>query len=142
MAVDTYRLRAGTPQTQVFSKDTTTSAVLVGDMVKLSSGKIAAVSGATDNLAFRGIAMTSSDAGSDKPVTVWLANADAEFDMDLDATTTVAVGDQFKINAQQAVKKCLAAFTDAIALATKAGTGLTTVRVRFKIPAAYVGDAS
>lgn len=136
---DTYRLRKGDPKSQVYPKDTTTTAIEVGDMVKIASGEISPVSAATDNLALRGVAMTSSAAGSSDEVTVYEAAPDAEWDFDLDTATTVASDDEVAISAAQAVTKQT---TDAVAVVTESGTSVSVARIKFKRPAAYIGDAS
>lgn len=137
--VDTYRLRKGDPKSQVYPKDTTTTVIEVGDMVKIASGKISPVSAVTDNLALRGVAMTSSAAGSSDEVTIYEASPNAEWDFDLDTATTVVADEEVAISAAQAVTKQT---SDAVAVITEAGTSLTVARIKFKRPAAYVGDAS
>lgn len=145
MAVDTYRLRAGNPKTQVFPKDTTTTVILVGDMLKIASGEVAPATATTDNVAFRGVAQTSSDAGSSNTVTVALPTNDAEWDFVLDAATTMAVDDYLQIdntNSDAQTLKKVSGTTDPVAVCTKAGTSLTEVRVKFLMPERMLGDAS
>lgn len=144
MAIDTYRLRAGEPKTQVFPKDTTTTAILGGDMVKIASGEVSPATAITDNVAFRGVAMTSSDAGSSHTVTVGLPTDDAEWDFVLDTETTLLVDDYLHISNDNSDAQTLAkssATTDPVAVCTLAGT-VTTARVKFLMPERYLGDAS
>ena len=144
-APDTYRLRAGDPKTQVFPKDTTTTVVLVGDMMKIASGEVSPATATTDNVAFRGVALTSSDAGTSDPVTVGLPTDDAEWDFVLDTATTMAVDDYLQIdntNSDAQTLKKVSGTTDPVAVCTKTGTSLTEVRVKFLMPEKYVGDAS
>lgn len=144
MAVDTYRLRAGEPKTQVFPKDTTTTVVLVGDMIKIASGLVSPATAITDNVAFRGVALTSSDAGSSNPVTVALPTDDSEFDYPLDTSTALLVDDYLHISNANSDAQTLAkssATTDPVAVCTLAGT-VTTARIKFLMPERYLGDAS
>ena len=145
MATDTMRLRAGSPKTQVFPKNTTTTAILVGDMTKIASGEVSPATATTDNVAFRGVAATSSDAGSSNSVTVYLPTDDAEFDYPLDTATSMVVDDYLQIdntNSDAQTLKKVSGTTDPVAVCTKAGTSLTEVRVKFLMPERYMGDAS
>jgi hypothetical protein len=146
MAVDTMRLRSGNPPTLDLEKSTTTIAVLVGDMVKVASGTADKADAIADNLAFAGVAMTSSDAGSSDTFRIWRADGLSEYDFPLDTATTVAVFDLLRIdtaNSDAQTLKLCASTTDPVAVCTRAGTDATTVRCAFLLPQAFtVGDAS
>lgn len=147
MASDRYPLRTGTPATISIPKDTITTAILVGDMVKQVSGKALLADAIADNLALVGVGQTSSDAGSSDPVTVWKADGKSEFDFPLDTVTTVAIGDKFRISTAnsdaQTLQKCLAALTDPVAVCTRNETDAAEVRGQFLLPQAFtVGDES
>lgn len=144
-APDTYRLRAGNPKTQVFPKDTTTTVIKVGDMLKIASGKVSPATATTDNVAFRGVAMTASDAGTADTVTVGLPTDDAEWDFVLDAATTMAVDDYVQIdntNSDAQTVKKVSGTTDPVGVCTLAGASLTVARIKFLMPERYLGDAS
>ena len=138
-----YNYVRGRLDPQDYAKDTTTTVIDIGDMVQADSdGLLALAATATDNLAFRGVAITASPAGSSATVRVAMANADSQWDFALDTTTTVKVGYTLKISGDSQVLAYDSGGTDTIAICTKAATDATTVRCKFKVPGAYLGDTS
>ena len=81
------RYRKGRQKLQVIPKDTTTTAIAQGDLLKITSGEVAAMGAANANLTFIGVAMSASPAASTEKILVSVPNADAEFDFPLDTST-------------------------------------------------------
>jgi hypothetical protein len=118
------------------------SGVLIepGDLLKLSGGKVTAMTAASDNLTFIGKAVEAHQAtlGSGE-ITVSLANGNVIFEYDLDAATDIAVNDELQWATKQSLKKSA---TDPIAVAVESKLQATSIRCVLKIPALLVGDAS
>lgn len=138
---DVFRRVRGNPKIEYYPKDTTTTSLKVGDMVKVASGVATPVAAATDNLAFRGICFRASDAGSSNQVGIEIADAETEYSFPLDTATTFTAQQEFQINAVQALK-AVSGTTDPVAIATVAGTSASVANVKFKIPASFIQDAS
>ncbi len=145
---DVNRLVRGVPPVWNLPKQTTTLAIEVGDMVKLSSGVLELADTLTDNLAFVGIASTASPANDSRNVTVYQADGTSVFRMVLDTATSAVPGAKFSISNDNSdaktLRASLAAGTDAVAVLEKTiGTSDTTGLFKFLLPQALtIGDAS
>lgn len=120
----------------------------VGDMLKISGGNVEPCAATTDNLAFIGIAKEAHLAtqGADQ-ISVAIRNAHAIYRVQLDAATTIAIGDLLQLYNTDAEKKLVKSAADAVAMCVKGGTNVTEVDVQFLLPAQtgsnrLVGDAS
>jgi len=112
----------------------------VGDLLKLSGGKVTPMTAASDNLTFIGKAVErhESTAGSGE-ITIALANANTIYEYDLDSATDVAVDANLAFNDKQSLT---ASDTDPIAKAIESKLQATSIRCVLKLPAGMVGDAS
>jgi len=120
----------------------------VGDMVKISGGNIEPCAATTDNLVFIGVAKEAHTAtqGADR-ISVAIRNAHAIYKVQLDAATTVAIGDLLQLYTSDPEKKLAKSATDPVAMAVSGGTSITEVDVMFILPAQtgsirLVGEAS
>lgn len=109
-----------------------------GQIVNKNSGNAEPVNAVTDNLALIGVAYSSHDGDGAGEVSVYMPLPETEFEVELDAATTFAVGDNFQWHANGLKKSD----TDPIAVATEKGVNATKVLFAFKLPAYMVGDAS
>lgn len=119
--------------------------VEVSDILALSGGKAVRMATTTDNLALIGPARQAHGATNGSgSIEVGKPNGSDVYEYDLDATTTVSLGDLFQWNAPQKVKKST---TNPIFMAVEAKVGATSIRGVFLTPNAAngpraVGDAS
>lgn len=112
----------------------------IGEHLQLSAGLVTPVVTSTDNLVFIGVAKEAhraTDPAGD--LTVALRNAQAIYEVELDAATDITAGDALQLNGNQALKKSA---TDPVAIAVETKLAATKVRVIYKIPATFIGDAS
>jgi hypothetical protein len=121
--------------------------VEIGDLLKNSSGKAAAMATTSDNLNFIGPAK-SAHKSTDPSTTiqVWMPIPVMIFEYPLNAATDVTIGDALQWNAAQKLKKSA---TTPIATAVESKLQATTIRLVFRMPAATstqirlgTGDAS
>lgn len=134
-----YRARRGAPTIQYLPKDADATVLAVGDMAKEAAGVVTPVSALTDNLAFLGVVNNGSAADSSNEVGVEMSDFDAEYEFPLNTATTITINDELQISGVQELTK---GTTDAIAVATRAGTTVSTVFCKFKLPALAVGDSA
>lgn len=120
----------------------------VGDMVMISSGNVEPCGATTDNLKFIGIAKEAHRAvdAADR-ISVAIRNGQAIYKAQLDAATTVAIGDLLQLYTSDPEKKLAKSATDPVAMAVSGGTSITEVDVMFLLPAQtgsirLVGEAS
>lgn len=123
-------------------------AIQVGEMVMISGGTIEPCGATTDNLKFIGVAKEAHAATEGaRRISVAIRNAHSIYKVSLDAATTVAPGDLLQMYTSAPSTKLVKSATDAVAMAVKGGTSVTTVEVQFLLPAQtgsirLVGDAS
>lgn len=106
--------------------------IYAGDLLKLSSGKLAKMATSTDNLAFVGVAAEqhrSTDASG--TIGVYLPHPMTIFEYTLNASTDVVVGNELQWNADQTLK---VSATAPIACAIESKLAATTVLVALKLP--------
>ena len=125
-----YRLYKGSPPIRAFSKDTSTTEILAGNLVINSSGKITNMSTTTDNGSFMGVAMSDSPSGTTTKVNVALVDGISEFEYPLDATTDVTYGLAMKWGASHTLSS-QANGTDVIAFCVETASAVTSARVKF-----------
>lgn len=121
------------------------TAVEVGDLVKLSSGKAVLMATTTDNLDFQGVAAEAH--GSTDPsgsLSIYVPNPLTVFEYDLNAATDITFGDALQYNAAKKLKKST---TDPIATAVESKLSASNVLCAFRLinktgNTAMVGDAS
>jgi hypothetical protein len=120
----------------------------VGDMVKISGGNVEPCAATTDNLAFIGVAKEAHGATDPADrISVAVRNASSIYKAQLDAATTVAIGDLLQLYTSDPEKKLAKSATDPVAMAVSGGTSITEVDVMFILPAQtgsirLVGEAS
>ena len=132
-----YRLRTGSPEIRPFSKDTSTTEILAGNLVINSSGKVTNMSTVTDNGSFMGVAMSDSPSGTTTKVNVAIADGKSEFDFPLDATTDLTYGLTMKWGASHTLS-AQANGTDVIAFCVETASAQTSARVKFIFDTAMV----
>lgn len=115
------------------------------DHVINSSGQAVKATGATDNLVFRGVARgqhgASDPSGS---ILVSLPNAHTVYEVELDAATTVAFGDNLQLSGKDKLAK---SDTDPVAVAMESKLLATRINVIYKLVSVTsgflsIGDAS
>ncbi|QOR55520.1 MAG: hypothetical protein UMS36scaffold28_10 [Phage 59_13] len=123
-------------------------AIAVGEMLIISGSNVKPATATTDNLKLIGVAKEAhaSTEGANR-ISVAIRNAHAVYKVSLDAATTVAPGDLLQMYTSAPSTKLVKSATDAVAMAVKGGTSVTTVEVQFLLPAQtgsirLVGDAS
>lgn len=118
----------------------------IGDLLKLSGGKAAAMATTTDNLDFIGSAAAahaSTDASG--TIAVYMPLPAMIFEYPLNAATDITIGDGLQWNAAQKLKKATSA---RIATAVESKLQATTIKCVFGLPAAtsshvkLIGEAS
>lgn len=117
----------------------------IGDHLKISGGKVTPVTAATDNLTFyaKTVEAHYSTQGSGE-ITVAIRNANAIYEVDLDAATDITIGNNLQMNGAQDVKK---SDTDPVAVAVESKLSATKIRLIYKLPATsggltFLGDSS
>jgi hypothetical protein len=129
---DKYTYRSG-PKDVEFIPVASGTAIEIGDLLKLSSGKAAKMATTTDNLDFCGVAAAAHPATDPSgTIAVYAPNLNTVFEYTLDASTAITWGDRLQYNAAKTLKKST---TDGIALAVESKLAATTVRVKFLVPA-------
>lgn len=123
---------------------TTTLPIDIGDLVKLTSGIAEKADAESDNLAIAGVCIARKGArDSGEFCIVAEPIPGTEFEFELDTATTIVVGDQLQISTDNSDAQTLSkGTTDAIMIATRAGTTITSVYCEFKLPQTFQGDAS
>lgn len=119
--------------------------IALDDHVINSGGQAVKATGATDNLAFRGVARGQH--GSADPsgsILVSLPNAQAVYEVELDSATTVAFGDNLQLSGKD---KLLKSDTDPVAVAMESKLLATRINVMYKLVSVTsgflsIGDAS
>ncbi len=106
--------------------------IFAGELLKLSSGKVAKMATTTDNLAFVGVAADqhrSTDPSG--TIGVYLPHPMSIFEYTLDAATDVVIGQELQWNADQTLK---VSATAPIATAIESKLQATACLVMFKLP--------
>lgn len=117
----------------------------IGDLMKISTGKMLKMVTSTDNLAWIGVAaQRHSTTDGSMNVGLYLPIPGTIFEFDLNTSTAVVFGDQLQYNAAKTLK---VSTTDAIAVAMESKLAATVTLVTFKLPQhtnglKLVGDAS
>lgn len=117
----------------------------IGTHLMISGGKMTPVTAATDNLAFMAVCKEAHRAVDPSgEITCAIRNAQAIYEVDLDAATDMTIGDDLQLNGSQDLKK---SGTDAVAQAVDSKLQATSIRVIYKLPATtgalnFIGDAS
>ncbi len=141
---DTFAYRSGPRETSTYEIASGT-VVEVGELLKLSSGKVLAMATSTDNLTFVGVAAEAHGATDPSgSIQVYRPNNMTVFEYALNAATDITVEDALQYNAARTLKKST---TDAIANAVKSKLQATSVLCTFRLKHATgngdgVGDAS
>ena len=109
-----------------------TTIVEIGDLLKIVSNKGVAMAAASDNASFYCIA-DQAHASGDGAITIRcrVPLPGVIFEFTLNATTTIAYGDELQWNAAQKLKKSA---TDPIAHAVEDKTDATKIKVSFYLP--------
>lgn len=141
---DTYSYKSGPKRVEHIPVASGT-AIEIGDLLKLSSGKVVVMATTTDNLDFCGVAEEAHGATDPSgTLAVIVPNAETTFEYALDASTAITWGDRLQYNASKTLKKST---TDGIALAVESKLSATTILCKFLIPnktgnTSRVADAS
>ncbi len=141
---DKFNYRSGPAQIQRLPIASGT-VVEIGELLKISSGKVLKMATSTDNLTFIGVAADAHAATEPSgTIGVYFPHPMTVFEYDLNAATSVVAFDNLQFNADKTLK---VSGTDAIATAVESKLTATTVLVAFKIPNVsgairFVGDAS
>lgn len=117
----------------------------IGEMLKISSGKVTPVATSTDNLAFCGLAAerhSTTDAST--TIQMYMPLPNTVFEIDLDAASDLVIGGQLQIEDSQTLT---VSTTDAIASTIESKLQATAAMCVFKLPQhtngfKLVGDAS
>jgi len=120
----------------------------VGDRLKLSGGQLFRVSGTTDNLSFVAVAKEAHSATDPSgEITVALRNANAIYELTLDAATDITIMDELQMNSTTPESVAKKSTTDPVAVAVESKLQATKIRAIYTIPATsagptFLGDAS
>lgn len=99
--------------------------ISVGDQVHEVSGKLQRLSGASDNLTFKGVAREAHHAADiSTTILISLPNPLGVFEVELDASTTIGFGDELQWNAHQKAKKST---TDAVWVSVESKLSATKI---------------
>lgn len=118
----------------------------IGDHLTLTAGKMVPVANTTDNLIFIGVAKEAHRAVDPSgEITVAVRNANGIYEVDLDSSTTIVVGDFLASDGtnQDLTKNA----TDPIAIAMESKVSADSIRCIYTLPATtaglnFIGDAA
>ena len=140
-----FKTKSGGNETLIRIPVASGTVIELDDHVFASSGKAVKVATSTNNLVFRGIAKGqhgASDPSGD--LLVSLPNAQAVYEVELDASTAITFGDNLQLSGKDKLKK---SDTDPVAVAMESKLSATRVNVRYKLISVTsgvlaIGDAS
>ena len=140
-----FKTKSGGNETLIRIPIASGTVVELDDHVKAVSGKAVKIAATTDNLIFRGHAKGqhgASDPSGD--LLVSLPNAQAVFEVELDASTDIVFGDNLQLSGKDKLKK---SDTDPVAVAMESKLSATRVNVIYKLIQVTsgflaIGDAS
>lgn len=140
-----FKTKAGGNETLIRIPIASGTVVELDDHVKAVTGKAVKIAATTDNLIFRGHARaqhSSTDPSGD--LLVSLPNAQAIYEVELDASTNIVFGDNLQLSGKDKLKK---SDTDPVAVAMESKLSATRVNVMYKLISVTsgflsIGDAS
>ncbi len=140
-----FKTKSGGNETLVKIPVASGVVVELDDHVINSGGQVVKATGATDNLAFRGHAREQH--GSTNPsgeLLISLPNAQAVYEVELDAATDIIFGDNLQLSGKDKLAK---SDTDPVAVAMESKLQATRINVMYKLVSVTsgflsIGDAS
>ncbi len=129
---DSYKYRGGSKRVEEIPVASGT-VIEIGNLLKLSSGKVVVMAATADNLDFCGVAEQAHGAlDPSGTLAVGVPNVETTYEYTLDAATDVTWGDRLQWSTGHKLKKST---TDGIAIAVQSKLQATTILCKFLLPA-------